>query len=35
MEESADKILLLIDFDGTIVDGDIVNTMFEATLNKE
>lgn len=35
MEESSDKILFLIDFDGTIVDGDIVNTMFEATLNKE
>ena len=30
-----DKILLLIDFDGTIVDGDIIFTMFEKTLNKE
>lgn len=29
------KILLLIDFDGTIVDGDIIFTMFEKTLNKE
>jgi 2-hydroxy-3-keto-5-methylthiopentenyl-1-phosphate phosphatase len=30
-----DKILLLIDFDGTIIDGDIIFTMFEKTLNKE
>ena len=30
-----DKILLLIDFDGTIIDGDIVFTLFEETLSKE
>ena len=29
------KILLLIDFDGTIVDGDIAFTMLEKTLSKE
>ena len=30
-----EKIILLIDFDGTIVDGDIIFTLFEKTLNKE
>ena len=30
-----EKILILIDFDGTIVDGDIVFSMFENTLSKE
>ncbi|KAG4083458.1 hypothetical protein H8356DRAFT_243650 [Neocallimastix lanati (nom. inval.)] len=29
------KNLLLFDFDGTIVDGDIVFTMFEKTLSEE
>ena len=30
-----EKILILIDFDGTIIEGDIVFSMFENTLNKE
>ena len=29
------KTLILLDFDGTIVDGDIAFTMLENTLNKE
>ena len=32
---SCQLILLLIDFDGTIVDGDIIFTMFEKTLSKQ
>ena len=35
MENSEGKILILLDFDGTIIDGDIIFTMFENTLNKE
>jgi len=30
-----EKFLLLFDFDGTIVDGDIIFTMLEKTLSKE
>ena len=33
--EDSEKILLLIDFDGTIVDGDIAFTMLEKTVSKE
>ena len=35
MDSNQEKNLLLLDFDGTIVDGDIIFTMFEKTLNKE
>ena len=35
MEKKEEKILLLLDFDGTIIDGDIIFTMFEKTLSKK
>ena len=35
MDEMSKKTLILLDFDGTIVDGDIAFTMLENTLNKE
>ncbi|ORX73436.1 hypothetical protein BCR32DRAFT_330002 [Anaeromyces robustus] len=35
MEGEEEKNLLLFDFDGTLVDGDIIFTMFEKTLSKE
>ena len=34
MDEMSKKSLILLDFDGTIVDGDIAFTMLENTLNK-
>ena len=30
-----EKVLILLDFDGTIVDGDIAFTLLEKTLNEE
>ena len=35
MEGTSDKTLLLFDFDGTIVDGDIAHTLLGTTLTKE
>ena len=35
MKNEKEINLLLIDFDGTIVDGDIIFTLFEETLTKE
>ena len=35
MDNNNDKIILLLDFDGTIIDGDIIFTMFEKTLSKQ
>ena len=35
MDNKTGKILILIDFDGTIIDGDIIFSMFEETLSKK